>query len=546
MHRLIYILLLLGAVHLASCSRDGGAIAEMERAESLMDSLPDSSLAVMRGIDPRTLRSSEARALYALTMSRALDRCDSFIASDSIIAPAVAYYRADRDPLRHTMTQYYLGRTRFHAGDYPNSIIAYLSGLETAEHDSLFFWAGMNARGVKQNFNRTYNGGHELEYAGISYDYFAKSAKKAHRLYALLDKGLALLNNNRQDESTPIFEQVAEEALECEDYALWAEAMNCLANSAYGAGDNRKAIETVRQLIDADLAKTEDSVYMAAAYANIGRLDSAKALSKMLENSKTHLGSEMQYLIYKSENNTNKALKALNKVCEENTEFFYNRYNNDLTFDVVDYYDSQRIIKEEKLKSSNRLVLFIGLISLLLIVVIVLLYAYLHNRLIRQRENYALLAEELRQSNNEATAGRQMAREEIFSLFKNHYGLVDELCRGYYENATGCPNYKQIEKTISETVKSFAEKDEGFKEAEAIAIKYYGKIFEDIRADIPNLSVKEYQLLVYSSLGLSTTAIAMFVENGKINNVYNRKRHLKDKIKALNSDKSELYLKFLG
>lgn len=139
-----------------------------------------------------------------------------------------------------------------------------------------------------------------------------------------------------------------------------------------------------------------------------------------------------------------------------------------------------------------------------------------------------------------------MAREEIFSLFKNHYGLVDELCRGYYENATGCPNYKQIEKTISETVKSFAEKDEGFKEAEAIAIKYYGKIFEDIRADIPNLSVKEYQLLVYSSLGLSTTAIAMFVENGKINNVYNRKRHLKDKIKALNSDKSELYLKFLG
>ena len=177
MHRLIYILLLLGVLHLASCSRDGGAIAEMERAEALMDSLPDSALAVMRGIDQRSLHGSDARALYALTMSRALDRNDILVASDSIIAPAVGHYRPDRDPLRHTMTQYYLGRTLFHSGDYANSIIAYLEGLETAKNDSLFFWAGMNARGVMQNFNRTYNGGHELEYAGISYDYFSKNRK---------------------------------------------------------------------------------------------------------------------------------------------------------------------------------------------------------------------------------------------------------------------------------------------------------------------------------------------------------------------------------
>lgn len=161
MHRFLYIVLLLGSLLGASCTRSGAAIAEMERAEAFMDSLPDSALAIMRGIDPRSLQGSEARALYALTMSRALDRNDIHVASDSIIAPAADYYRPDRDPLRHTMTQYYLGRTLFHAGDYGNSIIAYLDGLETAKADSLFFWAGMNARGVMQNFNRTYNGGHE-------------------------------------------------------------------------------------------------------------------------------------------------------------------------------------------------------------------------------------------------------------------------------------------------------------------------------------------------------------------------------------------------
>ncbi|MBP3589052.1 MAG: hypothetical protein J6J61_00615, partial [Muribaculaceae bacterium] len=110
MHRFLYIIMLFGTLLPVSCSRSGAAIAEMERAEVLMDSLSDSALAVMRGIDPRRLHGSEARALYALTMSRALDRNDIFVASDSIIAPAVGHYRPDRDPLRHTMTQYYLGR----------------------------------------------------------------------------------------------------------------------------------------------------------------------------------------------------------------------------------------------------------------------------------------------------------------------------------------------------------------------------------------------------------------------------------------------------
>ena len=545
MHRLIYILLLLGVLHLASCSRDGGVIAEMERAEALMDSLPDSALAVMRGIDRRSLHGSEARALYALTMSRALDRNDIHVASDSIIAPAVGHYRPDRDPLRHTMTQYYLGRTLFHTGDYGNSIIAYLEGLETAKNDSLFFWAGMNARGVMQNFNRTYNGGHELEYAGISYDYFSKTEKQIHRIYALLDKGLALLNNNIQDESMPIFELVAEESLVMGDSALWCESMSCIVSNAYDLGEYRKCISTARRLVDAGMAVLDDSVYMAAGYVGLGQLDSAKHINESLYGRVAECSNLLQYIIYKSENNTQRALEAMLEINAENFQKFYKRNTNDLSIGEVEYYNSLQALKSERIRSAKILMWAFAVGLLLCVGIIVMLFVCHRNRLMRQREQYMLIAEELKQSNSIIEANKRNSRDAIYALLKKHYSILDECCKGYIDDSQESDNSKRIYETVSQLIKSFSKDNEGFREAEQIAMKYYSKMIADIKNVIPSISVKEYQLFIFSSLGFSSTAIALFMGESKISNIYNHRRHLKDKINQLEPALAEQYLKIL-
>ena len=537
--------MLFGTLLPVSCSRSGAAIAEMERAEALMDSLPDSALAVMRSIDPRRLHGPEARALYALTMSRALDRNDIHVASDSIIAPAVGHYRPDRDPLRHTMTQYYLGRTLFHAGDYGNSIIAYLEGLETAKNDSLFFWAGMNARGVMQNFNRTYNGGHELEYAGISYDYFSKTEKQIHRIYSLLDKGLALLNNNRQDESMPIFEQVAEEGLVKGDSALWRESMSCIVSNAYDLGEYRKCISTARRLVDAGMAVLDDSVYMAAGYAGLGQLDSAKHINESLYGRVAECSNLLQYIIYKSENNTQRALEAMLEVNAENFQKFYKRNTNDLSIGEVEYYNSLQALKNERIKSA-KILLWGFFVSLILCVgIIVMLFVYHRNRLMRQREQYMLIAEELKQSNSIIEANKRNSRDAIYALLKKHYSILDECCKGYIDDSQESDNSKRIYETVSQLIKSFSKDNEGFREAEQIAMKYYGKMIADIKNVIPSISVKEYQLFIFSSLGFSSTAIALFMGESKISNIYNHRRHLKDKINQLEPALAEQYLKIL-
>lgn len=182
---------------------------------------------------------------------------------------------------------------------------------------------------------------------------------------------------------------------------------------------------------------------------------------------------------------------------------------------------------------------------LLCICIIVLLFVYHRNRLARQREQYMLVADELKQSNFIIESNKRNSRDAISALLKKHYSILDECCKGYVDNTKETDNTKRIYETVSQLIKSFSKDNEGFKEAEQIALKYYGKMIADIKNVIPGISVKEYQLFIFSSLGFSSTAITLFMGESKISNIYNHRRHLKDKINQLEPALAEQYLKIL-
>ena len=106
----------------------------MDRAEALMDSLPDSALAILRAIDPAALASpfsDEPRARHALLLSQALDKNCIDIADDSLISIAYDYYSLDmKHQLQRAQTFYYRGVIDFNGENY-NSAIYYLSIADT-------------------------------------------------------------------------------------------------------------------------------------------------------------------------------------------------------------------------------------------------------------------------------------------------------------------------------------------------------------------------------------------------------------------------------
>ncbi|MDE6627780.1 MAG: tetratricopeptide repeat protein, partial [Muribaculaceae bacterium] len=115
---ILLLALMLGAM-LPGCRRTPSArLQAMSRAEALMDSFPDSALAVMRGVSIPAEASRREHALYALLLTQALDKNYIDVADDSLIAVADEYYRTTSDTRRQMLSSFYRARVRVNALDY--------------------------------------------------------------------------------------------------------------------------------------------------------------------------------------------------------------------------------------------------------------------------------------------------------------------------------------------------------------------------------------------------------------------------------------------
>lgn len=119
------ILLLILAITLAALAGGCGSRAadrSLDAAESLMDSLPDSALAILRNIDGSAL-GGERRARHALLLSQAYDKSYIDISDDSVINIALDYYSLHPGhELQLVMANYYKGVVACNAGDYQTAI----------------------------------------------------------------------------------------------------------------------------------------------------------------------------------------------------------------------------------------------------------------------------------------------------------------------------------------------------------------------------------------------------------------------------------------
>ena len=121
MNRHIYrfIAAVLAAMTLISCNgaRKSETYRLLEDVDSYIEARPDSALAVLEGIDKSELTSKELEAKYALLLSQALDKNYIDLQSDSIIAPAVNYYKYHGTDDERFRTLYYAGRVYQNAGN---------------------------------------------------------------------------------------------------------------------------------------------------------------------------------------------------------------------------------------------------------------------------------------------------------------------------------------------------------------------------------------------------------------------------------------------
>lgn len=113
---------LLVTLSLTGCRSTRQTSTLFDDIESLMASAPDSALCLLRSIDPDTLGSRACRARHALLHAQALDKNGIDLKSDSVIAPAAAYYARRGSKRDKAYTNYYLGRIRNNAGQIGEAV----------------------------------------------------------------------------------------------------------------------------------------------------------------------------------------------------------------------------------------------------------------------------------------------------------------------------------------------------------------------------------------------------------------------------------------
>lgn len=115
MRRVVPILFLIFLIF--SCTTQRQTDALLIQADTLMLEHPDSSLVILQGMNRSNLKKPAQRAYHALLLSQALDRNGFVVKSDSIITPALDYYRSHGPADQRLRNCYYAANIANNAGD---------------------------------------------------------------------------------------------------------------------------------------------------------------------------------------------------------------------------------------------------------------------------------------------------------------------------------------------------------------------------------------------------------------------------------------------
>lgn len=149
-HFINIILLSLAVLTIGSCDRHGTAWNEMDKAENLMDTKPDSALIVLENIPASSVKGKEAAARYALLKSIALDKNCIDTTTFDVLQPAIDYYVKNGTPDEQFRTYYYQGRIYQNQGDDDSAMQSFMNACDLRKQvtDSLLLSHTLVAQGT--------------------------------------------------------------------------------------------------------------------------------------------------------------------------------------------------------------------------------------------------------------------------------------------------------------------------------------------------------------------------------------------------------------
>lgn len=316
----------------SACRHKTAAWNEMDIAENLIETQPDTALSILSAIDKSRLGDREERARYALLMSMALDKNYIDTTSFAVLQPAIDYYLKHGTPDEKLRTLYYQACIYRNRGDDGNAMASCIEAL--------------NLEGVTDTLvlARTLVGQGALYDKQYKIEEFAENNLKAANLYQsvgdhitairsyakALDIAVILDNKIKADSLIEICQAIVDKYPEAEEFVN-----NYYVSYLIKYGTVDEFLNLVNKLQQYELS-SNTKLDIARGYASKVNIDTALSLLDHIDITPTTADSLKYYAvvsdIHETARHPDKALDAYKKYMYVAERFHVRMFSNDLLF----------------------------------------------------------------------------------------------------------------------------------------------------------------------------------------------------------------------
>ena len=196
-----YLFIALFSLLVVSCySTPDGVMSSLSQAEKIMESRPDSAMAILQHIPtPETLHG-KAQADYSLLMTQAMDKNYINFTSDSLIKFAVGYYGGHTEDLvAKGKSFYYYGRVMESLDKVEDAMTFYLKAKDVLQSSDQFKLLGLVTEKIGDLNRRQKLLDAALNDYKESFDFYASIPDSLCMLYAYRNLGRGFLYKNQID-----------------------------------------------------------------------------------------------------------------------------------------------------------------------------------------------------------------------------------------------------------------------------------------------------------------------------------------------------------
>lgn len=545
---LLYIVLIIASA--TGCSRHSAADSTLDRADSLMESRPDSALTLLRAIDSSSLSRRATCARYALLMSQALDKNYIDVTSDSLISIATAYYADSPDSPELMKSLFYRARTYYNDSRFDRATIDATHAYDIAVKLDDPFWTGKTADLLADIFCETYNKEECINFRKTAVSSYASASNNYFHDWALTNLAIDYINNEKPEKALSITDSLMQNsAFAFQDSAFTAQCLNIMFQSHFDKNQLNDAKEFIYKMSQYSSKQFTAANYsdMAIIEIQLGNLSTAKSYIDSavilcdtlkiqdiiaIETAKLEFARKTGYIYGQS----------------ELTEKIFSIQNNEIRKILKqsaigvqrDFYNHQLMLTLQKENRIKKSIITWSILSLIIFVALLLLFITiikLKNRNLELKMNeVALLSAEINKRDSETdSVNDNRLRNMVDKLLSERFTLINKFFDEYYENGDSPVGKTAIFNRVEKEIKNLSSK-KNLNEIECLVNETLDDIIFRFRKEFPELSSDDVTFFMLNVAGLSPRAIGLFLKI-KLKTVYTKKARLKDRI--LNSTSTD-------